>query len=135
MRLTFHHVAFRIHKGSLDLVERVFQHLGFAILERSVTEREAAIWMGPSGTPMVVQFNEVDVSSSSNERKTYAHLAFLDSDPKAAADHFADWLTSEGIAARVGQWNDQELWIDCPDLFLDFVIEIMHPSVAGEAAQ
>lgn len=135
MHLTFHHTAFRIRKGSLDAVERLFRRLGFETFERSVTARDAAIWMGPKGSSAVVQFNEVDASPLAIEQKTYSHLAFLDSDPKAATDDLARWLKEQGIASRIGQWSDRELWLDCPDLFLDFVIEIMHPFVAGEKEQ
>lgn len=84
---------------------------------------------------MVVQFNEVEAPPLAIEQKTYSHLAFLDSDPKAATNDLARWLASEGVTARTSQWSDREHWLDCPDLFLDFVIEVMHPSVAGEEEQ
>lgn len=132
MTMRFHHTAFRIRKGSLDRVERLFRHLGFETLERSVTERDAAIWMGPKGSNVVVQFNEGDTPPPAIEQKTYAHLVFLDSDPKTATDDLARWIKGAGWSVRTGKWSDREHWLDCPDFFLDFVIEIMHPSVAGE---
>ncbi|MBI4433728.1 hypothetical protein HY632_03070 [Candidatus Uhrbacteria bacterium] len=59
-------------------------------------------------------------------------MAFLDADPKAATEALIRWLEQSGIASRAGAWSEREYWVDCPELFVDFVIEIMHPAVAGE---
>lgn len=139
MKIRFHHTAFRIRKGSLDAVERLFRHIGFTTSERAVTERDAAVWMGVEGAGVVVQFSEVQSTpplapplEEGENRKTYSHIAFLDDDPRAATEALVRWCGEQGIVTRTGQWKDTEHWLDCPDLFHDFVLEIMHPSVAGE---
>jgi len=33
------------------------------------------------------------------------------------------------LATELGQWSERELWIDLPEVFLDFVIEVMDTSV------
>ena len=36
------------------------------------------------------------------------------------------WVGEKGIAIVVGKWSDKKLYFDCLDVFVDFVIEIMH---------
>ena len=105
--MRFHHASFRIRKGSLDAVERLFRHLGFETVERSVTERDAAIWMGPKGSDAVVQFNEADAPAQVVEQRTSSHVAFLDSEPKMAANGLDRWCVESGITTRVGQWSEK----------------------------
>ncbi|MBI4433729.1 hypothetical protein HY632_03075 [Candidatus Uhrbacteria bacterium] len=58
--MRFHHTAFRIHRGTLKTAERLFYHFDFETLATSITETDAAIWMGPKDSVGVIQLNEVD---------------------------------------------------------------------------
>jgi hypothetical protein len=39
------------------------------------------------------------------------------------------WVESKGKQFESGSWSDREFYFDCPEVFVDFVVEIMHTSI------
>lgn len=132
MRNLIHHGAFRISRGSLQRVVELFQTLGFREFERSVRDGEAAAYLGQSKVLFCIQVNEADAQDITFKQKLYSHIAFVSDDPRADRDALVSWCTTNDTKTTVGEWSDHELWIDCPDLFVDFVIEFLHSSMLGK---
>jgi len=42
------------------------------------------------------------------------------------------WVEGKGKSFKNGAWSAREFYFDCPDVFIDFVVEIMHKSVVEE---
>ncbi len=85
-----------------------------------------------TGNSMVMQFIEVDQVPQDMEVKRNSHIAFLSDDPKRELGRIQEWVESKGHKFLSGGWSDREFYFDCPDVFIDFVIEVMHTSVAEE---
>lgn len=129
--MRFHHVALRIRPGQLDICLQLFTRLGFQTFEIAPNHRAA--WIGQPAVDFTLQLNETELDSPQQEKRIRSHAAFLDAEPAARIREIESWLAEQGIRCETGGWSDREFWFDCPDLFADFVVEIMHPSVAGEA--
>lgn len=129
--MRFHHVALRIRSGQLDTCLLLFERLGFQVFEIAPDRRAA--WIGQLAVDFTLQLNETELGSPEQEKRIRSHAAFLDAEPAARIREIVEWLGGQGIRCETGSWSDREFWFDCPDLFADFVVEIMHPSVAGEA--
>ncbi len=125
-----HHCSQRIATGSLDFVLDLFTELGFEVLERS-KENEVA-WIIQKGSSFVFQFVESDQTTLSTEIKYNSHIGFISENPKHQTERIKQWIQSRGVKTAEGGWTEQELWLDCPEIFIDFVLEIMHKSIAGE---
>lgn len=78
---------------------------------------------------MIVQFIETDQKPQSTEVKKNSHIAFLSDNPQGTISNLKKEIESKGIKFQQGSWSDKELYFDCPEIFIDFVIEIMHPSI------
>lgn len=66
------------------------------------------------------------------QNKHSSHLGFISSQPKDERDSIRQWSEDRGLTVVTGQWSDRELWIDLPDVFLDFVIEVMDRRILEE---
>jgi hypothetical protein len=81
--------------------------------------------------PVDIQIIETsDVPVSDVDKKVRTHMAFLSETPQNDVREFKKWAENKGVGFRHGGWSEKELWFDLPDVFVNFVIEIMHPSVA-----
>lgn len=123
--LILHHSAKRITPGSLELIMDLFKQLGC----RESYWETGARWAMIEGNNSIIQFIETDQMPQKTDEKRNSHLAFLSRDPLKNIHEIQQWLDKKNIKTVTGQWSDKELYIDCPDLFVDFVIEIMHMSV------
>jgi len=63
------------------------------------------------------------------ELKRESHVAFISSDPKREMERIEKWIESQGKTCMADSWSDKEYYFDCPEVFVDFVIEVMHRSV------
>jgi len=53
----------------------------------------------------------------------------LSDTPKEDIDEVRLWAEKKGVEFVQGGWSDKELWFDLPEVFTNFVIEVMHTSV------
>lgn len=58
--------------------------------------------------------------------KVGGHLAFSSTNPKEDLIKMENWFKENNVEVRIGNWSENELWIDCPSIFINFVIEILN---------
>ncbi|MDO8470386.1 MAG: hypothetical protein Q7S63_00205, partial [bacterium] len=108
-------------------VLNLFTELGFHVLERSKVMEIA--WIAQRETKFVLQFIESEQHPLPTETKIFTHIAFITEDPKKEIERIKQWIQSQDVTVVDGKWTDKEFWLDCPEVFIDFVLEIMHTSV------
>ena len=79
--------------------------------------------------PVDIQIIETISSKIPIKEKINTHIAFLSKNPQKDILEISQWAKNNNIKFRDGGWSEKELWFDLPDLFINFVIEIMHTSV------
>jgi hypothetical protein len=122
-----HHVCKKIVPGSTEKVIELLSLLGC-----EVTYREPAhgwFMVGQKGLPFDIQLIEKPTAPQTGQFKVNSHVAFISEDPGALIDKVESWANKNHLAFKRGGWSDRELWFDLPDLFVDFVIEVMHASI------
>lgn len=78
----------------------------------------------------IVEVDEKPIEDLDDKRRT--HVAFLSNDPRLFLNEIDNWAKSKNIRFRQGGWNEKELYFDLPDIFVNFVIEVMHSSIVKE---
>ena len=126
-RLRLHHCSKRISQDSLEFVMALFEKLGC----RQSFWADGARWamIEQQGRDSIVQFIETDQPSQSTKEKRNSHIAFLSPDPRTDISEIAHWIAGQNRKVLTGQWSDREFYLDCPDVFIDFVIEIMDDKI------
>ena len=125
--LKLHHCAKRITPNNLEFVMDLFDQLG---CQESYWENGARWAMiEQNGDDTIIQFIETDQSPQATEEKRNSHIAFLSSDPQKDVSMIKEWICTQNKEIKIGNWSDKELYFDCPEVFIDFVIEIMHKSI------
>jgi hypothetical protein len=80
-------------------------------------------------TPIDIQIIEIHDPIVPLKRKINTHIGFISDTPKEDIQEIKKWCKTQKIRCRDGGWSEKELWFDLPDIFCNFVIEIMHTSV------
>ncbi len=104
----------------------LFKQLG---CEESYWELESTWAMVEQNGSNIIQFIETDQIPQNVEDKRNSHIAFLSDNPQKDVEAIKQWVNGQNQKFIIGQWSDKELYFDCPDVFIDFVIEIMHKSI------
>lgn len=82
---------------------------------------------------MRLQFIETEDKIQAAEIKKLSHIAFVSPNPKEELERIKDFVSSLGLQYQQGAFaGEGYYWFDCPDLFVDFVVEIMDLSVLRE---
>lgn len=120
--MKLHHSAYRISLGHSQLMQEFCEYLGARLVwEGHDQGREIAMEFDNGYR---IQFSEINETPTESKNKQEAHLAFLSENPKTDMDTVDNWFSEAGVQTNRGQWSDRELWIDLPEIFIDFVIEI-----------
>jgi hypothetical protein len=127
--LRLHHVAKRLRTGTPEVALDLFETLGLQTVYRPEYERWAMVGGGQSG--LSIQLAEVDMEPLTHFR-TASHIGFLSDNPIGDIQIIENWALEKNLQFEMGAWSDRELWADLPDLFVDFVIEVMHNSIVEE---
>jgi len=127
MKATLHHFAYNITPNNLELVLELLKKLGCTLGYREGDARWCMIEQKP--IPIDIQVIETKDNPISISKKTNTHIAFLSDTPKEDVKEIEKWAKSKKIKFKQGNWSDKELWFDLPEIFVNFVIEIMHTSV------
>jgi hypothetical protein len=123
-----HHSAYKIAKNSLPQVIELFKILGCEITYKP--DGQSWAMMGQSGLKYDIQLVETDESPAATiETKKGTHLAFISDDPQGVIDEIRLWAEGGKIKLISGKWTEKEQYFDLPDLFINFVIEVLHLSV------
>jgi len=86
--------------------------------------------VGQSQLRFAIQIVEVDDKPIDDlDLKRKVHIAFLSDDPQALIEKVEVWAKDKGIQFRQGGWSEKERYFDLPDIFVNFVVEVMHTSI------
>ncbi len=127
-KIKLHHCSYKIASNSIDFVIALFAEIDFKLLEKSKDGKAA--WLSQKGKDFVLQFCESKEKQLSTKDKYNSHVAFISKTPKQDVIRLKKWILHNHVSVTEGSWSGKEFYLDCPDVFLDFVIEIMHSSIA-----
>lgn len=127
-----HHHSQQIVPGSLDDVIEMYEQLGCKVAYRPpgdmkwvmVGQEQLQLWI------QVVEYDDQPITDIELKRRT--HVAFISDDPQGLINKIQQWAQSKNIAFREGGWSDIERYFDLPDIFINFVVEVMHTSIEDE---
>lgn len=126
-RYELHHFCYQIAPRTLEKILELF-----AILECPLEYREGdARWamVRQKGKNINIQLVETKKKPLTTESKISTHIAFLSKDPISDVNLIEEWAKNNRIKFLAGGWNERERWFDLPDIFVDFVVEIMDVKV------
>ena len=127
MKTKLHHFAYNITPNKLELVLELLEKFGCKLNYREGNARWCIVQQKP--IPTGIQIIETNDKPIPTKTKINTHIAFLSDTPKEDIEKIKQWSKSKGIEFKQGNWSDKELWFDLPDVFTNFVIEIMHTSI------
>jgi len=87
--------------------------------------------VGQHGLPFI-QLIEVDEVPQQSDSRKSSHVAFTSENPAEQIQKIEKWASEKNIRFERGGWSEKELWFDLPELFVDFVIEVMNVSIIEE---
>ena len=120
--MQLHHCAFKISLGHSHLVQNFCEFMGAKLVwEGHDQGREIAMQFE---NYFRIQFSEIAEKPVISKNKQEGHLAFLSDDPINDIGKIEKWFVKNNIKTRQGDWSDREQWLDCPNVFIDFVIEV-----------
>ena len=127
-----HHSCLNIARGSLEKAIEALSILDCAVVYRPGGDVSWAM-VGQKQLRFAIQLAEISGDPIRDiKEKRATHIAFISDDPQALIDKVASWAKKEGIAFRDGGWSHIERYFDLPDIFMDFVVEILHTSIEKE---
>jgi hypothetical protein len=126
-----HHYCQNITKGNLEVTIEMYELLKFKV----VYTPPAKDWVmvGQDEPRFAIQITQVDnkpIEDIDEKRKT--HVAFLSNNPQGVIDEIKKWAEVKGLRFREGGWSPIERYFDLPDIFVNFVVEVMHTSIEEE---
>ncbi len=124
---TLHHGARRITPNSLETLIEMFALLGCAVAYREGEARWAMI--GQKEVHFKIQLVEVNEAPIQTKSRSSSHVAFISENPNEVINTIEEWAKKSQIQFVRGGWSEKELWFDIPDLFIDFVVEVMDKSI------
>ena len=126
--MTLHHFAYNITPNNLEFILELLDKMGCSLAYREGEARWCMIEQKPiSINIQIIETQDSPVSDI--EKKVNTHIAFLSENPREDILKLEKWADDKGIGFRYGSWSERELWFDLPDIFVNFVIEIMHTSI------
>ena len=124
-----HHYCQNISQGHLDDVVEMYKLLGFEVVYTPKGDMEW-IMVGQKQLRFAIQITQVsDKPIQDIEIKKRTHIAFLSDDPQAVLNKVKSWAETKGLRYREGGWSEIERYFDLPDIFTNFVVEVMHTSI------
>lgn len=121
--MKLHHCAYMIVHGNSSLMQDFCEFLGATLIWEGVDQGREIAMQFKNG--FSIQFSEIHepISKSSNKKET--HFAFSSKNPVEDLKKIRLWFEQQNIIVKTGSWSETELWLDCPEIFINFVIEIL----------
>lgn len=124
-----HHYCQNITRGHLADVVEMYKLLDFDVVY-DPGHNAGWIMVGQKQPRFAIQITEVDaVPIQDIDIKKRTHVAFISDDLQAVIKKIKEWATNKGFAFREGGWSEIERFYDLPDIFVNFVVEVMHTSI------
>lgn len=129
--LILHHCCQNVTRGNLDLMVEMYALLGFKIAYTPPTKDW--VLMEQPDISFKIQVTQTDEDPIRDlEKKRQTHLGFISNDPSKVLGLVKEWAADKQLDFREGEWSQRERYFDLPDVFVNFVIEVMHSSVIEE---
>lgn len=124
-----HHYCQNITKGHLQDIVEMYKFFGCEVFY--IPPHDSTwLMMGQPGLRFSIQIAEVaDEPVDDINKKVQTHIAFISDNPRKIIDKVKEWAKAKGFKFREGKWSDIELYFDLPEIFVNFVVEIMHTSI------
>lgn len=127
--MLFNHTAVQIDLDHIDDAVALFTDvLGFEEVFRMASPNPAV----PADMRMLRQpAANVDLQLTGlprvgpQDRKFMNHYGFISDDPDADIATVTEWCEARNFELNTGLFMPRMFWIDVPQLFLDFVLEVM----------
>ncbi|MFT4326522.1 MAG: hypothetical protein ACMXYK_03410 [Candidatus Woesearchaeota archaeon] len=121
--MKLHHSAYTIKKGYADLLEDFCVFLGAKKIWEGFDQGKEIAMQFEEG--FTLQFSEITAFTAVTKNKQETHIAFSSTNPQTDLETIQKWFSDQNIITKTGSWSESELWIDCPEVFSNFVIEIL----------
>ena len=126
--IKLHHFAYNIRENTLEKVLEIFSILNCNLSYREWNKRWCMV--AQHGVNIDIQIIETNLINNINiEEKIKSHIAFLSNNPKEEIEKLENYARKNGLKFVKWNWNEKEYWFDFPEIFNNFVVEIMHTSV------
>jgi hypothetical protein len=122
--MKLHHSAYKIAIGYSQLIQEFCEFMGAQLVWEGHDQGREIAMLFDNG--FRIQFSEINESPIVSKNKQEAHLAFLSASPQNDIKVLDKWFNEKKVNTRLGEWSDREHWIDCPEIFIDFVIEVFN---------
>lgn len=127
-----HHYCQNVTPGSLEKVIEMYTLLDLDVVYRPPKGTSWAM-VGQKQLRFAIQISEVnEIPIADIDIKKRTHIAFISENPQKIVDAVREWARAKGFQFREGGWSPIERYFDLPDLFVDFVVEVMHTSIEKE---
>lgn len=124
-----HHYCQNITKGNLADIVEMYSLLDFKIVY-TPPNNPGWIMVGQDQLRFAIQIAEVsDKPIQDIDTKKQTHIALISDNPKEVIEKIKMWAESKSFKFRSGGWSGIELFFDLPDIFVNFVVEVMHTSI------
>jgi hypothetical protein len=121
--MQLHHCAFQITIGYSALMQEFCEFLGAKLIwEGHDQGREIAMRFNNG---FCIQFSEMNARPLFSTNKKETHIAFASPNPREERVRIDEWFKEKNVKTELGEWSSTELWIDCPAIFINFVIEVL----------
>lgn len=126
-----HHYCQQIMPNTLEVVLEMYELLGCKAAYRPRNDNSWAM-VAQEKLNFAIQIVEAPGTPIEDINvKNNSHIAFITDDPQGVVKKIRDWAEAKGIKFREGLWYEGALYFDLPDIFLNFVVEVMHTSIGG----
>ena|SRR3989344_3804069 len=126
--MKLHHSAYKIAIGYSQLIQEFCEFMGAQLVWEGHDQGREIAMLFDNGYR--IQFSEIDERPAVSKNKPETHLAFLSIRPQHDIEILDTWFSKKHVKTRRGKWSDREHWIDCPDIFNDFVIEVFNTKIS-----
>lgn len=123
--MELHHSAYKIAVGYSQIMQEFCEAMGATLVWEGHDQGREIAMLFPN--KYRIQFSEINEKPVPSKNKQEAHLAFVSNQPQVDIEVVDNWFSEKNITTNRGKWSDREQWLDCPDIFIDFVIEVFRP--------
>jgi hypothetical protein len=119
-----HHMSLCIVERSLNIAMKFVQFIGFEITYKDIKNkffiatkdgfRIQFIECMPRYLPLLIP-----------KEKTYTHIGLTNKNPKAYMQEVDKFAKEYDLVFQVGKWSNKELYFNLPEIFGNFVVEVM----------